>query len=255
MPDDPLVVAGLVLVAFAAGFVDAIAGGGGLLQLPPMFAALGPELALGTSKVSSACGTTTALVRYAAHGSVRWDRVAIVGPVAFAASLLGALGYLELLKRHAEAIEPAFAVVFLALAVHQVRKTLRPEPPPVAPPAPRTAIGTLFCAAIALYDGAVGPGTGMFLFWAFTTWFALAPLEATGTTKAINLLTNLGALVAFVAQGAVLWPLAIAMAGANVAGGFLGAHTAIRRGVRLIRLLTAFACAGAAVYLLVRWSR
>lgn len=252
MPVEPLVLAVLVVLAFLAGLVDAIAGGGGLLQLPPLLAFVGPGHALGTNKTASIFGTTAALVRYARHGAVRWRRVALVGPVAFLGSLAGSLGYLELVKRHARAVEPAFAIVFLVLAVDQVRRTLRPKAPAAAPARPRVALGLAFAAAIALYDGIVGPGTGIFLFWAFTTWFALSPLEATGTTKAVNVLTNAGSLVAFVSQGAVLWPVALPMAAANLAGGLLGARSAIRHGVRLIRIVTAVACAGAAGYLLWR---
>lgn len=247
------VLLGLSLAAFAAGFVDAIAGGGGLIQLPPLLAVVGPGLAPGTNKLSSICGTTTALVRYARHGSVRWRVVALVGPVAFAAALAGSLGYLEVVRRHATHLEPVFAIVFLALAADQVRRTLRPGRERAARP-PRPGPGMLFAAGVALYDGAIGPGTGMFLFWTFSTWFALTPLEATGTTKAVNALTNAGSLVAFVARGAVLWPLALAMAASNVVGGALGARSAIRHGVALIRVVTAVACAGAAVYLLLRWA-
>ena len=91
--------------------------------------------------------------------------------------------------------------------------------------------------------------------WAFTTWLALPALEATSTTKAVNWLTNAGALAVFAARGAVLWSLAIPMAAANALGGFLGAHTAIRGGVRTIRLATAAVSLVASAYLLVRWAR
>ena len=252
MPVEPLVLAILVGLAFLAGLVDAIAGGGGLLQFPPLLAFVGPSYALGTNKAANVVGTTAALVRYARHGCVRWDRVALVGPVAFLGSLAGSLGYLELLRRHAHAVDPVFAVVFLVLAADQIRRTVRPPSPRTAPTTPRVGLGLAVAVGIAVYDGAVGPGTGIFLFWAFTTWFALSPLEATGTTKAVNALTNAGSLVAFVAQGAVLWPLAAPMAAANLAGGLLGARSAIRHGVKLIRIVTAVACVAAAGYLLYR---
>jgi uncharacterized membrane protein YfcA len=91
----------------------------------------------------------------------------------------------------------------------------------------------------------------MFLFWTFTTWFALPALIATGTTKVANLASNAGALTAFVARGAVLWPEGLALAAANLVGGWLGARSAIRRGVPFIRLVTAVVSAAASVYLLV----
>ena len=91
----------------------------------------------------------------------------------------------------------------------------------------------------------------MFLFWAFTTWWALPALEATGTTKAVNWLTNVGALTAFLTSGPVLWSVALSMAAANLVGGWLGAHTAIRTGVTFIRITTAVVSAAASVYLLL----
>jgi uncharacterized membrane protein YfcA len=253
---DPLVAVALALVAGLAGFVDAVAGGGGLLQLPALLAALGgtPQtapVALGVNKVSSICGTSAAVVRYARHGSVRWDRLLVVGPLAFACSLVGTLGFLQAVKEAAEVVLPAFAVCFLALAVYQAWRAARPAPPET-PVRNRPAVGLAFVAAIGLYDGFVGPGTGVLLFWAFTTWFALPALEATGTTKAVNWLANAGALTVFVAKGTILWPLALSMAGANLVGGWLGAHAAIRRGVAFIRGLTALVSAAAAVYLLLR---
>jgi uncharacterized membrane protein YfcA len=243
----------LLVVAFLAGFVDAVAGGGGLLQVPALLAALGPSglaFAQGTNKVAAVCGTAAALRRYDRNGSVRWARVAVVGPIAFAGSAAGSWGLLEVLKHAAHVVRPAFAVCFVALSVQQIWKTFRYAGEPAPRPA-RPWIGIAFVAAIGLYDGFVGPGTGMFLFWALSTWFALPALEATGTTKAVNVITNLGALAVFVARGLVLWPLALTMAAANLLGGVVGAHTAIRRGVRFIRLTTAVVSIGASIYLLV----
>ena len=240
----------LLGVAALAGFVDAVAGGGGLIQLPPLLAILGPGAAPAVSKVSSFCGTSAAIVRYAANGSVRWDRLAWAGPVALVGSFLGTRSYLAVLKDAARVVRPGFAVCFLALAAYQVWKALRPATVTAAPRA-RPWIALAFIAVIGVYDGFVGPGTGMFLFWALTTWMALPALEATGTTKAINGLTNVGALAAFLTNGPILWPLALSMAGANLVGGWLGAHTAIRRGVTFIRVMTAVVCAGASVYLLL----
>ena len=250
MPVELPVLLLLLLVAGVAGFVDAVAGGGGLIQLPPLLAVLGPAAAPGINKASNFFGTCAALTRYARHGSVRWTLLAVAGPLAFAGSLAGTLGYLEVVKHAAPVIRPVFAVCFLALAAHQAWRVLRGAPEPTAPrPWPR--VGLVFVGLIGLYDGFVGPGTGMFLFWAFTTWFALPALEATGTTKAVNAITNLGSLTVFVSSGSILWRLALPMAAVNLAGGWLGARTAIRRGVRFIRLVTAIVCAGASIYLLL----
>ena len=241
----------LVGVATIAGFVDAVAGGGGLIQLPPLLAAIGADMAPAVNKVSSFCGTSAALGRYAKGRHVRFDRLRVALPLAFVGSMAGTLGYLEMLKRAKHVVEPIFAVCFLALSIQQVLRVVRKRPEPVAVP-PRLVVGLVLVGAIGVYDGFVGPGTGLFLFWAFMTFFALPALEATGTTKAVNWATNLGALTIFLARGAVLWSLALPMAAGNLVGGFLGAHTAIRRGVGFIRITTAALCAGVSIYLLVR---
>jgi uncharacterized membrane protein YfcA len=236
----------LVVAALLAGFVDAVAGGGGLLQLPLLLRFLAPASAPAVNKASSVCGTTAALVRYARNGNVRWGTLAVAGPVAFAASFAGTLGYLEAVRHAARYVRPVFALCFLALSAYQGWRAFRP---PHFDPVARPGVGLAFVGAIGAYDGFVGPGTGMFLFWAFTTWFGLNPLDATGTTKAVNWITNVAALSVFVVAGTIVWPLAGAMASANVLGGWVGAHVAIRRGVRFIRLVTAVVCAAASVYL------
>jgi hypothetical protein len=245
------VLLGLAAAAGLAGFVDAIAGGGGLIQMPPLLAVLGPQWAPGVNKVASICGTTAATVRYARHGSIRWRVAALAAPIAFTTSLAGTLSYLQVVKEAAHLVRPVFAVCFLALAAQQVARVLRRDRPDDRPPSRSPWVGTAFVAAIGLYDGFVGPGTGMFLFWTFTTWFALPALAATGTTKAVNLGSNAGALTAFLSRGAILWPEALVLATANLAGGWLGARTAIRRGVPFIRLVTALVSAAASVYLLL----
>ena len=241
----------LVGVATVAGFVDAVAGGGGLIQFPPLLAILGADAAPPVNKVSSVCGTSAALARYARGGHVRWDRLRIALPLAFTGSMAGTLGYLEVLKSAKHVVEPVFAVCFLALSVHQVLRVLQKRPEP-ATAHPHRTWGLVLVGLIGIYDGLIGPGTGLFLFWVFTTFFALPALDATGTTKAVNWATNVGALTVFLSRGAILWTLALPMAAGNLVGGFLGAHTAIRRGVGFIRLTTAVLCAGVSIYLLVR---
>jgi hypothetical protein len=249
---DPVVLVALAAVAGVAGWVDAIAGGGGLLQLPALFVAGVPvPAAFGVNKASSICGTSAALARYAHNGSVEWRVVAWAGPLALVGSVSGVLSLLAAVKAAAEAIRPAFAVVFLALAAQQAVRAWREGRAIETAPARRPAVALLFVLAIGFYDGLIGPGTGMFLFWALTTWLALPPLAATGTTKALNWIANAGALATLLSQGQVIWAPALAMASANLLGGLLGARTAIRRGVRFVRLTTATVSGLAALYLLV----
>jgi uncharacterized membrane protein YfcA len=182
---------------------------------------------------------------------VRWGEVPRCGLLALVGSALGSWGLIQVAREMQDLLMPFFAVCFLALAVQQVVKVLRhggPEPVRRR----RPWLGYALMLGIGLYDGFIGPGAGMFLFWTFTTCFALPPLSATGTTKAINVLTNLGALVPLLARGHTHWPLALGMAGANVLGGTLGSHAAITRGARLVRIVAATISVAASVYLLVR---
>src|SRR5262245_56334068 len=210
----------LMLAAFAAGWVDAVAGGGGLIQLPSILAGgicLPP--AAGVNKVSSITGTTGALIRYARAGHVHWADVPLCGVLALAGSALGAWRLVEF-RDACDRLTPLFAACFVALAIHQVLRVWKPRPPV---PRRRPALGYALMFGIGLYDGFIGPGAGMFLFWTFTTCFALSPLDGTGTTKAVNVFTNAGALVPLLLAGQVLWPVALAMAAANLTGGQIGA--------------------------------
>jgi uncharacterized membrane protein YfcA len=250
---EPWVLVALAAVGFAAGFVDAIAGGGGLLQLPSVLAAGIPlPHALGVNKVASVCGTGAAVLRYARHGHVRLRAVALPALLAAAGSALGAFGVVSLPPAARPALEVAFAVCFLGLAAWQVSKVLRRARTPRAAVA-RPALAAAACFAIGGYDGAVGPGTGMFLFWAFSALLAMAPMDATGNVKVANLLSNLGALGALLPAGAVVWAPALAMACGNLLGGETGARTAIRRGATFVRLVTALVSAAVSLWLL--WQR
>jgi uncharacterized protein len=240
----------LVLAAFAAGWVDAVAGGGGLIQLPSIMAAgiCMPDAA-GVNKVSSVTGTAGALLRYARAGHVRWTEVPLCGGLALAGSTLGAWQLVELTREACDALTPFFAACFVALAAHQVVRVLRPRAPV---PRRRPVLGYALMFGIGVYDGFFGPGAGMFLFWTFTTCFALSPIDGTGTTKAINVLTNAGALTPLLLAGHIVWPVAVGMAGANLVGGQIGAHVTIRRGAPLIRLVAASVSVAAGAYLLFR---
>lgn len=242
----------LLLAALGAGWVDAVAGGGGLIQLPAVMAAgVVQPTAGGVNKVSSLVGTTGALVRYARGGHVRWGQVPTCGALALVGSAIGSWGLIEAAQGLGRALTPLFAASFVALAVHQAAQVLRRRPVQ-ATPRRRPLLGYVLTLLIGLYDGFIGPGTGMFLFWTFGACFGHTALQATGTTKAINVLTNVGALTPLIALGHVRWPLALAMALANFTGGQFGAQHAIRRGASFVRLVAACVCVLASIVLLAR---
>jgi uncharacterized membrane protein YfcA len=236
---DPGHLALAVTGAAAAGWIDAVVGGGGLVQLPTLLLAVpGLPIAtvLGTNKLASVAGTSTAAVTYLRRTTVDWR---VLGPAVGLALFASGLGALLAGVVPASAYRPVVLVVLAGVAVIV---TLRPrlgttaagEPPG---PARRVAAAALTGLPIAAYDGAIGPGTGTFLILTFTATLGVDFLHSSAMAKAVNVATNLGALVVFGVAGHVSWLLGAAMAVANIAGARLGAHTAIRRGSRFVRVV------------------
>lgn len=220
--------------AFFAGLVDAVAGGGGLTQVPALFAlfpAAEPAMLLGTNKVSSIAGTAAAVVRYARNVPIpsRSLRSAAIG--AALGSVLGAwsISYLP-----AEAVR-GVVVLLLVLVGGYVwihgRFGLARQGHSQAWPGGQVA----YCTGLGFYDGFLGPGTGSFLIFGLVRWFRHDFLEAASYAKVINLTTNAGALGYFAAAGKVDLGIGIPMAVANLVGGYLGASAAVRRGAPFIR--------------------
>jgi uncharacterized membrane protein YfcA len=223
----------LVAVAFLAGTVDAMAGGGGLLTVPATLAAgIPPVAALATNKLMSSLGTGSAVIAYARAGHV--DLRAFAGPVA--AAFIGSAGG-AITVQH---VDPTFlgALVPLLLIAMALYFWLAPPMGDVDRKARLGRAGlSAVCGAIGFYDGFFGPGTGSFLTLALVALGGLGLVRAIANTKLINLATNLSALAAMIAGGHVLWVLGLSMAAANVAGNQLGAHLAIRHGGRGVRPL------------------
>lgn len=222
----------LVVAAFVAGTVDAIAGGGGLVTVPALLAAgLPPAAALGTNKGQSVFGSGAALLRYARAGLVD-GRVA---RVSFPAGLAGSLGGAALVLL----VPPALLrpVVLALLVVVAIVLALRPA----APGAPRAGahrslpVAAAIALVIGAYDGFFGPGTGTFLIFAFVVFFGAGMREASADAKVVNFASNLAAVALFSTRGLVLWNVALPMAAGQFAGGLAGAHLAVRGGDRLVR--------------------
>lgn len=234
---DPLPLTTLLTAAALAGWVDAVVGGGGLLLLPALLVAapgIPVATALGTNKLAAIAGTTTAAATYARHTRIDWP---ITGPAATLAVLCSATGALLATAVPPNAYRPAVLVVLLAVAIFIAT---RPQLGLTAQPHRRTptriaAAITTTGAAIALYDGLIGPGTGTFLVIAFTLLIGTDFLHSSAMAKVINAGTNLGALAVFALTGHVWWLLGLAMAACNIAGATLGARMALRRGATFVR--------------------
>lgn len=239
-------VALLAAVAFVAGTVDAIAGGGGLLTLPALlFAGLPPHLALGTNKGQSVFGSFAALVRFARGGLVDGRRAAVGFPLGLAGSLCGAALVLAVPPRVLRGVVLALLVAAAAFVAfrHASRPRASAEP---APRRERLVLAGAIALAIGAYDGFFGPGTGTFLIVAFVALLGDGLTRASAGAKVVNFASNLAAVALFAARGVVAWHVALPMAGAQLLGGWLGAHLTLRRGDALVRraaVVTALALA------------
>ncbi|CAM4231329.1 TSUP family transporter [Corallococcus sp. ZKHCc1 1396] len=227
----------LCLAALSAGFVDAIAGGGGLITLPALLTAGFPaHLALGTNKGQSVFGSGAALARFARAGLVD-KRLA---RVAFPFGLLGAFGgaALVLLVRP-EVLKPLVLVLLIAVAVFLAFRRTPPKRDGVEPsPRPRAqAIGALIALVIGTYDGFFGPGTGTFLIVAFSSLLGHGLARASADAKVVNFASNLASVALFALKGVVLWKVALPMAAAQFTGAWLGAHVAVKGGDKLVRVV------------------
>lgn len=227
----------LVLAALAAGFVDAVVGGGGLIQLPALLIGLPGASVVqiaATNKLSSFCGTSISAATY--FRRVRPDPRTFLPLMlaAFVGSFGGAL-VASLLPR--SAYDPIILVALVLVGAYVWFKPSVGELTML-----RYAGGQHLSAvvlaglAIGFYDGAIGPGTGSFFVFALVALLGYNFLEASAKAKLANWATNLAALVVFVPQGAVLWELALPMAAANIAGGYAGARVAVARGAGFVRI-------------------
>ncbi|MFM1891337.1 MAG: hypothetical protein RLZ44_414 [Pseudomonadota bacterium] len=224
----------LSAVAALAGFVDAIAGGGGLLTVPALlWAGLPPLQALGTNKAQAVFGSFTAALHFVRHGRVDLKRLAPAVACTFVGAAVGTLAVQrlpsDLLGRLVPVLLIGFALYFLlsprigsADAEHRISHNL---------------FALLIGTGIGFYDGFFGPGTGTFFAAAFVLLLGYNLTRATAGTKVLNFTSNFASLLFFALAGKVLWPLGLAMGLAQVGGAWLGAHMVVRHGAALVRPL------------------
>jgi uncharacterized protein len=230
---DPWLYPLLTGVAVLTGFIDAIAGGGGLIMMPTLlWSGLPPHLALGTNKVQSLAGTTTAARNFLRGGQVDWRANLPSVMVVFLGGAAGSL-VVQLIKPEAlQLIVPVLLLIAAAYIVLSPRMTdddahQRLSQRGYAP------VG----GSIGFYDGFFGPGTGSFFVTSLVALRGLGLTRATGTTKLLNAASNAGSLLVFALGGQVIWLLGLCMALGAMAGGWLGSHFALRHGAKVIRPL------------------
>lgn len=231
----------LCVFAFTAGFVDAIVGGGGLIQTPASLVLL-PQLpvstVIGSLKIPAGTGTGFAMVQYLKKVKIQWKLAGSMCLLAFVAAFAGSELLTMVSNRY---MKPVIFVVLIAVAFYTYRKKDFGQHTQKNHPA-RTEIyyAVLISIVIGFYDGFIGPGAGSFLVLAFISLLGFDFLRASAHAKLINLSTNLGSIVLFLLKGTILWSIAIPMALCNGLGGLLGARLALARGNRFIRIFFLF---------------
>jgi len=223
----------LVAVAFVAGMIDAIAGGGGLITIPALLAAgVPPVAAIATNKLQSTFGTAGAVIAYARGGHIDFRQFALPALASFGGSAVGAFILTRIDSGFLAALLPALLV---AMALYYCFA------PKMSDLDRHSRAGPLLLAAAAMiigcYDGFFGPGTGSFFTTALVAIFGLGLIRAVAHAKLLNLASNLAALAVLVVGGHVLWITGLAMAVGSIAGGQAGAHFAMRFGAGIARPL------------------
>lgn len=226
----------IVAAAFGAGLVDAMVGGGGLIQLPALFTAYpatAPAILLGTNKFASIFGTGSAVLRFSRGVRIPWRTLLPLAPVVFLGALSGA--------RVATLVPPAvfrpLVPVMLAVVLIYVvrRKNLGADHAPLHMSRGRIVFATAVFGAVGFYDGFFGPGTGSFFMFLLIRLYGFDFLHSAASARVLNVATNAGALVWFGTQLELLWLVAVLMAVANVSGAVLGTGLALKHGSGFVR--------------------
>lgn len=227
----------LCLAAFAAGFIDAIVGGGGLIQTPVgliLLPSLPVATVIGTLKVPAFSGTSFAAFQYLKKVDLNWKLLGIMMLLAFPSAFLGStlLTYVS-----NDFMKPLLLVVLSFLVIYtyakknfgqQIEKNISSQRQLL------NAVAISF--VVGLYDGFIGPGTGSFFVVAFIAIMGFDFLHASANAKMVNLATNFGSICLFMLKGKIIWAIALPMAASNALGGWLGAKLAINKGNGFIRI-------------------
>ncbi|GAA1875316.1 TSUP family transporter [Paeniglutamicibacter psychrophenolicus] len=227
----------IVLAGFAAGWVDAVVGGGGLLQLPALLLVPGisPVQALATNKMGSIFGTTTSAITYYRRAAPDLRTAIPMATVALAGSFGGAI-LATLLPP--EVIKPVIIAALIAVGLFTLFKPTAGELTQLRYTGGRHyAVAGVIGLVIGGYDGLIGPGTGSFLIIAMVAFMGYNFLAASAKAKIVNMATNLGALAFFLPTGHLLWGLGLVLGVANMCGGYLGARMAVTKGSKFIRVV------------------
>lgn len=227
----------LCIASFFAGFVDAIVGGGGLIQTPVALILL-PNVAvssiIGSLKIPAFSGTSFAARQYLKKVDMNWKLLFIMAVVSFCSAFLGSQ---VLTTVSNDFMKPLLLIVLILIAIYTfTKKGFGQHQERNFSSKKQLVLALLISVVIGFYDGFIGPGTGSFLVLAFVSVLGFDFLHASANAKMVNLATNFGSICLFVLKGKIIWAIAIPMAICNALGGFLGAKIAIKKGNGFIRI-------------------
>jgi len=238
----------LFFAAFVAGFIDSIAGGGGLITIPAMLIAGIPPLeTLGTNKLQGMFGSASATIAYARNGHVNLRKQLPMALMALIGSMFGAV-----IATHVpgDVLKAAMPILLIAIAAYFA---LKPDMSDIDTHQRLTpfVFGLTFAPLVGLYDGVFGPGAGSFYMLAFVSMAGFGLLKATAHTKLLNFGSNVGAFAVFLFNGVILWKLGIVMGIGQFLGAQTGSRVAMRIGARVIKPLLIVTCLSLAGKLLL----
>ena len=229
----------LTAVAMLAGFIDAIAGGGGLLTIPAMLLAnIPPVLTLGTNKLQAASGALAASITMVKKGVIKPASIKTAIITAFIGSIIGSIA---VQLSPPDMLEKLIPFLIAAIGIYTLFAPNLGE----VEAEPRLSEGTwqkIVAPLIGFYDGYMGPGTGMFFALGNVALRGRHIIEATGTAKILNLSTNIGSLIFFILGGNVLWKVGLAMMVGQTIGAYFGSHMVVKGGGKLIRPMIVLVC-------------
>lgn len=228
----------LIVFSFVGGFIDAVVGGGGLIQIPALLIAL-PETPLptifGTNKIAALAGTSISSIQYSTRIKFNYKLLFVISFCAGLASFLGA-NVVSLIS--VNKLKPIILFVLIAIAIYTfLKKDLGSLQTKSLTPERQLLYGSFIGLVVGFYDGFFGPGTGSFFVLGFVVILGFEFVQASAYSKFINCMTNISALVVFIRNGNYLLELAIIMAICNIAGSFVGTRIALRKGNSFVRTL------------------
>jgi len=233
-----IVIISLILLSFIAGFIDAIVGGGGLIQLPALLINMPnqPLLSLfGTNKIAALAGTSVAAYQYSKRVKFDYKLLFIISFFSFVASFFGAKA-VSFVK--VETLKPIILVILILIAIYTfIKKDLGSIQTKQLSTNKQILFGSLIGIVVGFYDGFFGPGTGSFFVLGFVVILGFEFVNASAYSKIINCMTNISALIVFIKNGDYLLGIAILMSVFNIIGSIIGSKIALKKGNGFVRII------------------